>query len=557
MSDHPIDRIVLLAEGELSEAEAGEVRRHLDTCASCRDYLERCRDVTESLPTSEATFSDLMLRRSECERLLEAATLHACGEEDPEVADHLTRCPRCAEVDANIRRIGASIRELARSRATFAGLEMRMRPAARWLPVFACAASVLIAVGVVRLLLSRPVAGTPAPERREAKPVPDPMVGPELVVAARLGDVLQKSSDSLELDTAVRRLREMGTPAAEDWLVRGLGHGEPGDSLILNALVEMQSRRATPELIRRLRIPTHRRTALESLATLKDPSALSAMADLLGDPTCRARVGGLLARFEPADLIETCKRHPNAVGFAIVDDADLHDYLMERASKEAGFRAALAQLGPSAVEFFIRASKISEFREALDRCPRALAENRIARCLERADLRARALDLIAEMRLTRLVPELRRDGAEDTLRVLAKLQDGAAVDTLLRLLADPQRSRAAAESLAFVEVSLLAKRARALLRDARLIRPMVSALSRLRGAELGPFFVDALALTETRGIAFEVLAKLRYRPAVPSLTPFLRSEKIGPQAQKTLVEITGQDFGTDRSRWDRWWRKNS
>lgn len=554
MSDHPLDRIVLLAEEELSEADAREVRRHMDECTPCRAYFDRCCGLMERLspPASESTFSDLMFRRSACERLAEAATLHACGEEDPEVADHLTRCPRCAETDAEIRKLGASIRGLGRSRATFAGLQMRMRPAARWLPVFACAASVLIAVGVVRLLLPPSSPRPPSPLRKEA----EPPVGPALVLAARWGEVLQKSEDSVQLDAAVRGLQGMGTPAAEDWLARGLGHGEPGDSLILNALVKMRSRRATPELVRRLRTP-RRRPALEALATLKDPSALPAMADCLGDPACRTRVGELLARFESANLIETCKHHPNAVWFAIVDDADLHAYLMERASKDGGFRAALAQVGPGAVAFLVRASKISEFRESLDRCPRSLVESGVARALRQADLRGRALDLIVGMRLTKLVPELRRDGAEDVLPILAKLQDATAVDHLLRLLADPRRAKAAAESLALVDASLLAKRARGLLRDARLIRPLVSALGRLRGSELGPFFVDALALPEARGTAFEALAKLRYRPAVPALTPFLRSETIGPQAQKTLVEITGQDFGTDRSRWDRWWRKNS
>ncbi len=566
MSDHPSDRLVLLAEGELSDAEAREVRRHLDECAACRSDFERCRGVVESLspPASEATFSDLMLRRArarECGRLAEAVTLHSCGEEDFEVAAHVAQCARCAETEEEIRKLGASVRDLGASKVTFAELRSRMRPTVRWIPILACAASLLVAVGVVRLLLlplnPRPVLRTPAPDRRTAEPTLEPSAGPELVLAARWGELLQKSSDSFQLDTAIRRLQRMGTPAAEDWLVRGLGRGEFGDSAILRALVEMRSRRATPELIRRLQKPSHRRTALEALATLRDPSALPAMADCLSDPTCRPRIGELLGRFESADLIETCRRHSNAAGFAIVANADLHAYLMERASKDGGFRAALAQVGTGALEFLIRASRMSEFQEALSRCPRAALESRLARCLGQDDLRGRALELIAELRLTKLIPELRRGGAEDALPVLARLQDATAVDYLLRLLANSGRAKAAAESLRLVDASLLAKRARGLLRDARLIQPMVSALSKLRGSELGPFFVEVLGVPEARGRAFEALATLRYRPAVPALTPFLRSVTIAPQAQKTLVEITGQDFGTDRSRWDRWWRKNS
>jgi HEAT repeat protein len=69
--------------------------------------------------------------------------------------------------------------------------------------------------------------------------------------------------------------------------------------------------------------------------------------------------------------------------------------------------------------------------------------------------------------------------------------------------------------------------------------------------EYAPFFHRALAIPQARTSACSAIVTLDLRKAVPDLIALLRSPD--PQVVAALVSLTGQDFGTNRPAWMRWW----
>ena len=481
MSRHPLEVLTVYASGELSAAETAEIGLHLAECASCRSALDRIRatlDLLGGLPRSEATFPDLLARRAAeeaCDAMSEALTVHAYEGGDDGVARHAVECLRCADRLAAIRWVSGALDALPPSRATFAALRARLRPSR--LPWIAAAAALIAALAGAALLARR----EPPPPVAEAKvpPVPSRAAGilssldsvdeaslrtaaarfdrQNVLEALGLVEAMDDLSDSFRSYAAIRILRYLETPAAEDLLVRALGKNGGRDRTLVRALVELQSPHVVPWLVDRLGDPASRAGALDDLGRIRDRSTIDALANHLSDP----RVGELLARFEAGDLIQACDGHRNGPLFVRIPSPAVQVHLLKRAADDPSFRArvlaAAADAGVPGAEFLLRALPVepmgAEALSVLNLLPHATLERATNRALDRDDLASAAVWIIGELKLEALLPKLRRGVSsgryrpEEALPVLAKLGD---LDTLIfiaRLRANEKMAKAAMAAL--------------------------------------------------------------------------------------------------------------
>jgi len=481
MSGHPLEVLTLYASGELSAAETAEIGLHLADCASCRSALDGIRatlDLLGGLPRSEATFPDFLARRAgaeACDAMSEALTVHVYEGDDDGVARHAVDCLRCADRLAAIRSVRGLLDALPPSRATFAALRPRLRPSR--LPWIAAAAVLIVLLAGAALLRRREPLPPVVKERRASVPsrAAEILSGLESVddaslqaAAARfdrqnvldalgLVEAMDDPADSFRSYAAIRILRYLETPAAEDLLVRALGKNGARDRTLVRALVELQSPHVVPWLVDRLGNPASRAGALDDLARIRDRSTIDAIANHLTDP----RVGELLARFDAGDLIQACDVHRNAPLFVRIPSAAVQVHLLKRAAGDESFRArvlaAAADAGAPGAEFLMRALPAEPMRaEALtllNLLPHATLERATNRALDRDDLASTAVWIVGELKLEALLPKLRRGVSsgryrpEAALPVLAKLGD---LDTLIfiaRLRANEKMAKAAMAAL--------------------------------------------------------------------------------------------------------------
>jgi hypothetical protein len=491
MNLHPTDRLPLFAAGELPSAEGAEVERHLAGCAACRATVEETRaalDLLGGLPPSEATFADLLVRRSrtrDCEELSEALTVHALGEPDGLVERHEAACPACEQRIAVVQEVRASLDLLPPTHATFASLRDRLRPS-----VFRRMASVAAAAGLIAALAvgtflegkrgSSPAVAVPAPSpvasllaridstdddtlRAAAKTLDRQNV----LHALQLAGAMEDEADSVRLYAAVRLLRHLETPAAEDLLVRGLGKSAARDRILVRALVELQSPLVVPWLLARLENPATRTAALDDLARIRDRSTIASIAEHLPD----ARVAERLARFEPSDLLREAEGHPQGALFVLVPSAALQARLAERASADPGFRAAAlataAEGGAAGMEFLVKAAGDprlqNEVVAMLDMLPSAEVERAVERALDREDTSAVAVRIADALRIESLRGRLRRAvfagrlSPEATLPVLARLGDLETLIAAARLRTHDRWKKAATAALEAADPALRAE----------------------------------------------------------------------------------------------------
>jgi hypothetical protein len=479
---HPAEKLTLLAAGELPEEEAREVRAHLQGCAECRSRYQDLRALSGSLGAiarSEATFDDLLTRRArkeECGRLAEALTGHAYEGGDPEVALHVERCACCRERLEETRRLLGALDRLGETAIPFRALRARMDRARRRRRAAGVAAAFLLAAGAAWLLrgggtppdLRPPVARAKGMEALIAslessddealKAAAAKIDRQNLLDCLELASVLERTRDTLHAFAAVRLLRHLETPGAQDLLERALGR-EPGrDAFILRALAELGSRKAAAALVRRLEDPGTRGEALDLLARLGDEGAIGPVARLLPEE----RAAEVLAGLPEKALIEAARRHPDAARFVAVPSAALHRDLAARAARDAPFRAAALQAAPAAgragAEFLLRLS--SDGREALRGCGPDAAARALRRGLEDPELARPALAAVEELGLGALAPDLKRAvlrgrlGVEEALPVVLRLEGGGALAFILKLLGDGRTAVAAEAALERVSPEL-------------------------------------------------------------------------------------------------------
>ncbi len=570
MNPHPVEQIALWVEGVLDGEEAREVELHVTACPSCREVAENCRGIGErvaNLGRSEATFLDLQARlvaRSECDSLEPSLLV---GEL---IGGHLETCQCCRERSHRVRELGEDLRTLCVSRATFAELRRRLRPKVKVrTQVAAAAAAALIVFGLT------------LPPRRSARPPARPVSivrridtldegvlrdtglrvrGEGLIATVRIGEILVDPVDSAEAYAAIRVLRHVGTPSAEDLLHRALGRVPGMDGALLRALVELRSRRTTPILVRRLERQEARISALGYLAAVGDPAAIPAIATVLDDSEHGGRAGEILALYGSEAVLQEWRRSPKSAWFLRVSNPRVREVLILRARNDSEYRADSIRVAlrcdDAGAEFLMEACEWEELKRLPPRCVLAA----VRRGLESDRLQTAAIRAVGECELRSLSPSLMRgvlsEGFEvrASLMALARGGGGDSIGFLLDLLAYPKLAFEAERALARVPAASIREVAIRKIGRSGSEDAMIESLSRWDAPELGPFFVKALRLSRSWRKACEALGRWRYRPAVPALIALVER---GSEARDALREITGEDFGSDRGRWNRWWKKHS
>jgi len=109
--------------------------------------------------------------------------------------------------------------------------------------------------------------------------------------------------------------------------------------------------------------------------------------------------------------------------------------------------------------------------------------------------------------------------------------------------------------------------------DSRALEPLILALQKdsifvRRGAAVGlgklgdSRAVEPLILTlknigkYQRPAVIEALGKLGDPRAVEHIIPWLKKPTTRDEALEALIQLTGQDFGEDQKKWQKWWKEN-